>query len=446
MPDGPSMKIAAVIHQFPPDFETGTEVLCLASMQALAARGHDVRVFAADPHRPAGEAPRSERVGGIAVVRIPTRMPRRLTLARRLADEFSNPAAEAILLRGVAAFAPDVIHGYQALQLGLAALPRLAEIAPLALTATDFHLACPSVTGAFEDGRPCPGPQADGEACLRHIEEREMTRVAAVTGWRGLALRLRAGLARLVPGLDSRRRRQRAVQARQAASRAALQAASAIFAGGARIRDMLVRAGASPVAAEIFAHAAPPVAVPARPVGAALNVAFFGTLSPHKGPHVLLDAIHLLATEPRLTFTVCGPPGPDTAYAQEIVARCAELRRTTYRPAVAHAAFGDLMGTADIVVIPSLWEENRPLTLLTALEAGRYTVTSDQPGLAAELHDGGETFPAGDAGALAAILLRLAADPGPVHAVRRNPVRRPAFAPYIEALERRLAMAVEAGR
>ncbi|BCW90497.1 hypothetical protein sos41_36670 [Alphaproteobacteria bacterium SO-S41] len=440
------MKIAAVIHQFPPDFETGTEVLCLATMQALAARGHDVLVFAADPHRAAGEAPRNERVGGIAVIRIPTRLPRRLTLARRLVDEFSNPAAQALLLREVTAFGPDVIHGYQALQFGLAALPRLAGIAPLVLTATDFHLACPSVTGAFEDGSACPGSQADGQSCLMHVEAREAARIAAAAGWRGLALKLRAGLARAIPGLDGPGRRRTAMQARQAASRAALQAASAILAGSARIREMLVGAGAPPDTTELFAHAAPPVAVPERPIGETLRVAFFGTLSPHKGPHVLLDAIPLLAAETRLSFTICGPPGPDAAYAQEIIARCTALARTTYRPAVANAAFGALMGEADIVALPSLWEENRPLTLLTALEAGRYAVTSDSAGLAGELQGGGETFPAGDAGALAAILRRLAADPRPVHAVRRNPVRQPAFAPYIEALERRLATAAEARR
>ena len=440
------MKIAAVIHQFPPDFETGTEVLCLASMRAFAARGHEVLVFAADPRRPAGETPRNEQVGGITVVRIPTRLPRRLTLARRLVDEFSSPAAEEILLRAVTAFAPDVIHGYQALQLGLAALPRLAEIAPLVLTATDFHLACPLVTGALEDARPCPGPQADGLNCLQHVEAREAARSAAVTGWRGLALKLRAGLARAIPGLDSQRRRRNAMQARRAASHAALGAASVILAGSARIRDMLIGAGASPDTTEIFAHAAPPVAVPARPVGETLSVAFFGTLSPHKGPHVLLDAIALIPTEMRLSFMVCGPAGPDTAYAQAIVARCADLARTTYRPPVANAAFGDLMSEADIVVVPSLWEENRPLTLLTALESGRYAVTSESAGLAGELQGGGEAFPAGDAGALAAILRRLAADPGPVRAVRRTPVRPPAFAPYVKALERRLATAAETRR
>ena len=61
------MRIAALVHQFPPDFQTGTEILCLRTMQALAGKGHEVRVLAADPLQPAGRAVREDRVEGVAV-------------------------------------------------------------------------------------------------------------------------------------------------------------------------------------------------------------------------------------------------------------------------------------------------------------------------------------------------------------------------------------------
>lgn len=437
------MRIAATIHQFPPDFETGTEILCLRTMQALAARGHEVQVFAADPRRAAGTAVRRETVEGVAVSRIATRRPRRWSLAARLRDEFSNPPAEADLVGAVAAFAPDIVHGYQAQQLGLAALPRLAALAPLVLTATDFHLASPLVTGAFDDGARSAAPDDEVAAVLRQSEAREAARIASTPGWRRLALKLRAVLPRLVPAWDGARRRLAIATARRSAARAALRAASAILAGSARIRDVLIAGGANPATTEVLAHAAPPVAVPARPVGTPLAVAFLGTIAPHKGPHVLLDAIDRLPPDVPLAFTLCGPAGPDEAYVQAIAARCAAAGRAVLRPPVAQAGFGALVGAADIVVVPSLWEENRPLVLLTALEAGRYVLTSDMPGLTAAFTpgQGGDVFAPGDAAALAAVLARLARDPAPVRAARAEPVRTSEFPAYIATLEARLMAA-----
>ena len=118
------------------------------------------------------------------------------------------------------------------------------------------------------------------------------------------------------------------------------------------------------------------------------------------------------------------------------------------RPPAANAAFGALLSEADIVVLPSLWDENRPLTLLNALEAGRYAVASDVPGLAAEITPGrtGALFPPGDADALAAILTWLARAPEPVRTARAHP-RPSAFGAYVDAVERHLLDAVrEAAR
>lgn len=436
------MRIAALVHQFPPDFQTGTEILCLRTMQALAGKGHEVRVFAADPLQAAGRAVREDRVEGVAVTRIATRRPRRLGLASRLRDEFVCPEAQAQLDAVMAPFRPDVIHVFHMRQFGLRALPRLAHVAPLVVTATDFHLACPVAIGAFEDGDPCPGPDADGGNCLVHAE-----RIDAARGRARPILAARAALARLVPGLDSAAARARAAQARRTAAADGLRAATAILAGSARIRDMLVLAGADPVRVVVKGHGAPGLDVPPRAVGPVLTAGFFGTLAPHKGAHVFLDALEALPVTLKLRAIVAGPAGPDAAYAKAIVARAAGNARVSLRPAVANAAFGALLGEADIVVLPSLWDENRPLTLLAALESGRYVVASDMPGLAAEIAggQGGEVFPPGDAAGLAAILARLAGASGPVQAARKTPARRPDFDAYVDDIERLLGDAARRG-
>jgi glycosyltransferase involved in cell wall biosynthesis len=431
------MRIAAVIHQFPPDFTTGTEILCLRTAQALAHRGHDVRVFAADPRRPAGTPAHAETVQGISVQRIGTARPRRLLLARRMAEEFSNPAAQARLTGGLRAFAPDVIHLYHSLGFGLEAAPALAAVAPLIATVTDFHLACPMLTAAFEDGSTCAGPDSDGANCIAHLQRRERERLAGAGGIKRAGLALREALRRL-PGADTAGRLRSSIAGRMEAAARALAAIDLTLVGPPRLYDMLRR---WPGPRELFGHQAPPVAVPDRQVGTSLCAGYFSSISPHKGLHVLLDAIANIPQDTGMTFTICGPPGPDAAYVRGMAARAAADPRIDFKPGVPHERIGEEMGKADIVVVPSLWDENNPLVLLDALEAGRYVVASASTGMVGTLDEprGGRSFPAGDAASLARILLELNRDPEPVQEARRHPVRRSQFAGYIDAIEARYA-------
>jgi glycosyltransferase involved in cell wall biosynthesis len=83
------------------------------------------------------------------------------------------------------------------------------------------------------------------------------------------------------------------------------------------------------------------------------------------------------------------------------------LDRAGVRAALAHA---------DLLVVPSLWFENRPLVLMEAMGSGVPVVVSDLGGMAELVEEGvsGWTFPMGDARALAAVLSeRLRTEPDP---------------------------------
>lgn len=426
------MRVAAVVHQFPPDFTTGTEILCLRSAQALTAKGHEIRVFTADPLRLAGPV-REETVQGVPVTRIASARPRRLLLASRIGREFANPAAAAPLLEALRRYRPDVIHLYQSTGFGIEAVPAMATIAPIVATLTDFHLVCPLLTAAFEDGTTCSGPDARAANCVAHLRARERDRLKREGGVKGVALAIREGI-RALPGADTDARLGRALERRIAASSAALAAIDLTLVGPPRLYEMLRHRGAR---VELYGHAAPPIAVPQRAVGDQLCAGYFSSISPHKGLHVLLDAIGDIPQDTGMTFTICGPPGPDPVYVRDMAARAAADKRVTFKAGVPHDQIGAEMGKADIVVIPSLWDENNPLVLLDALEAGRYVVASQSAGMSDTIGgpEGGLCFPAGDAPALAALLADLARDPGPVRHARAHPVRRSNFDTYIDGIE-----------
>lgn len=428
------MRIALVVHQFPPDAEAGTEILCLRTAQRLQALGEVVQVFAMQPHVTPGAAVTDAAFEGINTIRIPARRQRRWSFATRLRDEFDNPGAAETLVDRIAAFAPDVIHMHHALHAGLTVLPRLAQIAPLILTATDFHLACPDVTAPA--GHALPGAPADdvGAACLAHAMDAEKPRLSH-GGLKAWLMRLRlAQAARSTKSLE-------AIKARRRAARAGLAAASRILAGSPRIAAALAEAGAPDDTLEILPHATPPLNVPSRPIGTPLVAGLLATLAPHKGPQVFLDAIAMIPPATPLRFVLGGPAGADPAFAAAMKGRAAADPRIAWRDPVPNTRFGDLLGELDIAVFPSLWDENRPLTLLGALEAGRYVIVSNVPGLTAEVDAPrqGQAVPTGDSRALADTLIAIAANDAPLRAARLAPPRGGAFDAYVETLRARYA-------
>src|SRR5262249_28308753 len=71
----------------------------------------------------------------------------------------------------------------------------------------------------------------------------------------------------------------------------------------------------------------------------------------------------------------------------------------------------ELIGTADVVVLPSLWE-GLAYVVLEGMAQARALLVSDGPGNPDAVGDAGLVFPAGDVEAMAASLVRLAGDPG----------------------------------
>jgi glycosyltransferase involved in cell wall biosynthesis len=66
----------------------------------------------------------------------------------------------------------------------------------------------------------------------------------------------------------------------------------------------------------------------------------------------------------------------------------------------------------DLLVVPSLWWENSPLTIHEAWQRGLPVLASDRGGMSELLaQGGGATFPPGDDAALAALLVRAAREP-----------------------------------
>jgi glycosyltransferase involved in cell wall biosynthesis len=138
--------------------------------------------------------------------------------------------------------------------------------------------------------------------------------------------------------------------------------------------------------------------------------AFLGSLVRHKGVHVLLEAFRTMPAD--ATLDVHGPLHYDPAYT-EALRRLAAHPGIRFAGAAAPECVPRLLAGVDALVVPSIWQENSPLTVHEAFLAGVPVVASRLGGHAELLAGGGGLlYEADDPSDLAAKLRRLYDEPG----------------------------------
>jgi glycosyltransferase involved in cell wall biosynthesis len=134
-----------------------------------------------------------------------------------------------------------------------------------------------------------------------------------------------------------------------------------------------------------------------------------GRLHQQKGYDVLLDAVAGWAEDPRLPVAplvaVAGDGPLEDWLAGRIAAEGLPVRLLGRRGDVA-----DLLGAADLCVLPSRWEGS-PFTGQEALRSGTPLVATRAGGMPDLFGDGASFVPVGDAAALSEAVVRVLADP-----------------------------------
>lgn len=181
--------------------------------------------------------------------------------------------------------------------------------------------------------------------------------------------------------------------------------------------DLAERAEACGASRAVFREvAAPPLEPPARnrddvraelrvPAGAPLLLCI-GRLHPQKGYDTLLKAAAQWKDHPAKPEVVIAGDGPlEDALLREINARGLRVRLLGRRTDVA-----DLLGAADLVLMPSVWEA-RSLVAQEAMRAGVALVSTTTGGMGELVGDAAYRIPVGDPDALASAVRELIDDP-----------------------------------
>jgi glycosyltransferase involved in cell wall biosynthesis len=340
-----------------------------------------------------------------------------------LSEQWDDPRMGAVLAGVLDAWRPDLVH-VQGMQYvgGVSALRGCAERGlPVVMTLHEYWWLCPRGGLMYDvEGTACE--TATPERCARCVDIYPIDRQR----WSD------ARHASSHASLGERRWFARALEERQAALRAARDLVQRFVAPSRFLLERFVEAGFPRerlIAADYGFPAparapAPTVASATRPEPvsasrtrrasgtpqAPLRAGYVGTLSDYKGVEVFAAALERLASRGAVQGHVHGHLDwfPEVAgRLRAVAARCPQALRL-------EGPFerGDLeriLRALDVLVVPSLWWENSPLTIHEAWQRGLPVLTSDRGGMA-ELagRGGGALFPPGDDAALAALLRRCA--------------------------------------
>jgi len=154
-----------------------------------------------------------------------------------------------------------------------------------------------------------------------------------------------------------------------------------------------------------------------------LRFGFIGTLIPSKGVHILIEAFNPVPPNRArlLIFGVDVPfdgwPGYDC-----------DLRRMATNPSIAfmggfaNEQVADVLSSIDVLVVPSIWYENSPLTIHEAFLARIPVIAANLGGMAEYVHHmhNGLLFRPRDPADLRTQMMKLIENPGLLEVLRTN--------------------------
>lgn len=376
------MRILFATMQFGLGYSQGTERYLGLLIRELQRRGHECAVLAGDPER---RGPRLQL--GAHVADSPP------TLAMPSRGWMSVRGIEGAPLRDfLRAHRPDLMHlvnpGHIGVGIGRAARERQI---PVVATMVDFWWLCPKHTLLRADATICSGrrPARECLACIaadRRDSRRATLAQSPVGGSRLLPL-LYAGRWWLngVPPREIAAWMNRVAVLREELARLngvifLSNAARTRFAPlPPRLPTTVIYNGLEDEWFTAASNAPPPTTSP----GDMLTLGYAGALAPHKGVHLMLQALRELNWSD-VQLRIAG--GGEPKYLAQLQALAAGLD-VEFVGRVAPAQMPVFLQSLDALIVPSIWIENLPMIVFEALACGAEVLGSAVDGVAEILGD-----------------------------------------------------------
>ena len=166
-----------------------------------------------------------------------------------------------------------------------------------------------------------------------------------------------------------------------------------------------------------------------------LIIGYIGTLAPHKGCQILIEAFLNLKSK-NTKLKIYGNLFDFKEFVAGLKERTAKCENIEFLGTFPNAQIAEIFAGIDVLVVPSVWYENTPLVIYSALAAKCPVVASNFPGMSEVVRDdwNGLTFPPGDAEGLTQCLQRLQLTAGLLEQFSKNCQKPKSIATYVDEL------------
>jgi GT2 family glycosyltransferase/glycosyltransferase involved in cell wall biosynthesis len=398
-----------LVHRGSPPGQAGGSEVYVAALAREMARHVEVTLLQ--------PAPSATFVGGFESLRVDGLTTISLVPGASGFESYRDRVQTEAAARVLDHVSPDVVHVHHlaGLPAGMVHAARDRGI-PVVITLHDFWAVCPLGQLLNRQLAVCPGPEP--VRCLACVGEQ----VAAPPGLSRAGRTALPHAAQEVLGNVARRASQAThrgagrVERRHREMHAVLAAADLLLSPSHFLARRLAGLGLPGV--RVLPNGRPPFrALPRVPdASGRVRFGFVGSVIPSKGVHVLAEAFRGLDPA-RARLSIHGPVVPyhgDAGYAERLTGLLGERAPGVLRGPFPHEHLPEILAGLDVLVVPSLWEENAPLTVQEAFASGTPVVVSGHGGLAEMVQEGagGLRFVPGDTASLRTVLQRFLDEPG----------------------------------
>jgi len=424
------MKILQVVHSLPSFSQGGTEIYAFDSASELSKK-HQVYIFSRySDLKQADYFVRKEIISGINVYLINNTF--------RDYDSFElsyqNPNIDKKFAQLLDEIKPDIVHIHHLAFLSLGIIEKAKERdIPLIFTLHDYWLACPKWHLLKAGQFPCEKAAAGlfGEECGSCLRDILKIKPGAVMAYYWLKKLLPGYLLKYLikayfhfsnaPSLDAAGQlKKRAVRAR-----AAIENIDLFISPSQYVKDQFIRFGIDPGKILLYY---PSLNMPkARTVqgksAGKICFAFAGTIIPAKGLHVLIEAFNGIKSDIAV-LKIYGKlkdyPGFE-GYLRSLK-RSVRNKFIKFIGEFRHEEIGEVLDSVDVLIVPSVWQENSPLIIRESFLLKIPVIASRAGGIPELINDGinGFLFEPGNAGELQEKLEYVINNPGVLGRLKEN--------------------------
>jgi glycosyltransferase involved in cell wall biosynthesis/GT2 family glycosyltransferase/chemotaxis protein histidine kinase CheA len=442
---GEKLRIVLTVHQFVPEYLSGTEILTFETAKELKRLGHDVSVFTGSPAK--GHLKDAERfdqysIDGINVVRFHHNYFPMGSQSNSIEMEYYNVLFGSFFKNYLRQEKPNVVHFFHLMRLSASAVDACQELRiPTVFTPTDFWFICPTGQLRLPNNQNCYGPDKSSVNCLRHVvtnnqSDKIKAQVRKLPDWvlTVLLFFIKHGInidAYYSPLIRAFLNRREFLVKR-------INLINKVITPTRIMHSMLTKNGLEdqrtisiPFGLNL-AH----LQNSERPKPSnLLRLGYIGTLSEHKGVHILVEAMKKLELKP-IELRIYGKLDDYPEYVKELRKNSKDDPRIKFCGTFPNHEIGKVFSKLDALVVPSLWFENSPLVVYSAQAAKCPVIASNMDGMSDIIEHGknGLLFEAGNSSKLAATIDSLLNDKNLLQKLSENSKMPLSIQEYAEKL------------